>query len=74
MTEVVTHNDGTSCWSVVNGNVYDLTTWIGKHPGGSNAILMLCGKDGSTAFNAQHGGSAMQENKLASYKIGVLKQ
>ncbi len=74
MTEVATHKDGTSCWSTINGSVYDLTTWIPQHPGGSQAIAALCGKDGTAAFNGQHGGSAMQENKLATFKIGVLKK
>ncbi len=73
MSEVAAHADATSCWTAVNGSVYDVTTWISKHPGGSGAIMLLCGKDGTTTFNAQHGGSAMQESRLASFKIGTLK-
>ncbi|MFA5854163.1 MAG: cytochrome b5-like heme/steroid binding domain-containing protein [Patescibacteria group bacterium] len=73
MSEVAVHKNATSCWSVVNGSVYDLTTWIGKHPGGAVAISLLCGRDGSKDFNEQHGGSAPQESRLATFKIGVLK-
>lgn len=71
---VAEHNSRESCWSSINGNVYDLTSWIPQHPGGEQAILQLCGKDGSAKFNGMHGGSATQENILAGFKIGVLVQ
>jgi hypothetical protein len=38
------------------------------------AILSLCGKDGTVAFNAQHGGQGRPETELASFKIGTLVQ
>ncbi len=71
--QVATHNSQASCWTSINGGVYDVTAWILKHPGGSRAILSLCGKDGSSAFNDQHGGERRPEAELASFKIGVLK-
>ena len=70
--EIAVHKDGTSCWSSINGNVYDLTSWIPQHPGGPEAILSICGIDGSAKFNAQHGGSPLQEQILAGFKIGTL--
>lgn len=72
-TEVASHDSRSSCWTIVNGNVYDLTSWISKHPGGSGAILGMCGSDASDAFNEQHGGQGGPERVLASYKIGILK-
>ena len=72
MAEVAAHNNSASCWSAINGNVYDLTSWIGQHPGGQQAILSICGKDGSAAFNAQHGGQRRPANELAGFKIGAL--
>lgn len=69
--DVAAHNSKSSCWSIINGNVYDLTSWIPKHPGGENAILQLCGTDGSAKFNGQHGGAAKQAGILAGFKIGV---
>lgn len=73
MADVATHKDGTSCWTAINGGVYDVTSWINQHPGGPGAILSLCGKDGSSAFNGQHGGQPQPEEELAGFKIGVLK-
>ena len=72
MADVALHADITSCYSVINGSVYDLTTWIPKHPGGERAIKSICGKDGSDGFNGKHGGKPQPESTLASFKIGVL--
>lgn len=72
LTQVSSHNSATSCWSAVNGQVYDLTSWVNAHPGGKAAILMICGKDGSPLFNAQHGNSGKIAKILAKYEIGVL--
>lgn len=72
MAEVAKHNTRTDCWAVVNGSVYGLTEWIAKHPGGAEAIIQLCGKDGSSLFNNQHGEFAQALQVLAGLKIGVL--
>lgn len=73
MDEVAMHNDRNSCYSVIRGEVFDLTFAIGTHPGGPDKILALCGKDGTNAFVNKHGGSPRQENGLAKLKIGILK-
>ncbi len=73
MTEVASHKDANSCWTTINGNVYDVTSWIDQHPGGSQAILSLCGIDGSAAFNGQHGGQRRPEAELQSFIIGQLQ-
>ena len=71
LAQVQTHNNSSSCWSAIGNNVYDLTSWINQHPGGKQAILSLCGKDGTAAFEGQHGGQRRPENELASLKIGT---
>lgn len=71
--EVALHSSASSCWSIVDGQVYDLTSYISRHPGGSSRILRICGKDGSSEFDDQHGGSSRPEQILAGYKIGPLK-
>ncbi|MCA9364034.1 cytochrome b5 domain-containing protein [Candidatus Kaiserbacteria bacterium] len=70
---VALHNSRTSCWTIINGAVYDLTGWIPKHPGGEQAILQLCGIDGSAKYNRQHGGGKKQATILAGFKIGILE-
>lgn len=68
------HNSRSSCWSSINGSVYDLTSWIPNHPGGEQRILNICGIDGSAMFNAQHGRSNKVATVLAGFKIGALAQ
>jgi cytochrome b involved in lipid metabolism len=72
--EVATHNNETSCWSIIHGKVYDLTSFVGKHPGGERNILKICGKDGTTAFSGQHGGQGGPEAMLQKHYLGVLTQ
>lgn len=72
LADVAKHNSATSCWSAIDGNVYDLTNWVNSHPGGKAAILMICGKDGSPMFDAQHGGQRKPASILAKYKVGAL--
>jgi uncharacterized membrane protein len=64
------HAIASSCWTAVHGSVYDLTKWAARHPGGKSSILSLCGRDGSAAFNGQHGGQSSPASQLANYKIG----
>lgn len=69
---VALHNSASSCYTIVNGNVYDMTNWISQHPGGRGAIKAMCGIDASAMFNNQHGGQGGPERILASYKLGAL--
>jgi cytochrome b involved in lipid metabolism len=72
LEEVKKHDSGTSCWSIVYGNVFDLTKWITKHPGGAAVIRAICGKDGTSAFEGQHAGEGRPANQLSNYFLGKL--
>lgn len=74
LSQIAKHNSSTSCWSAINGSVYDLTSWIPNHPGGEQAILSMCGIDGSNAYNNQHGGSSKPARILGGFKIGTLSK
>ena len=74
MTQVRANNTSRSCWTVIDGVVYDLTKWISNHPGGSGAILFLCGTDGTNAFSAQHQNQARPAIRLDTYRLGPLNK
>lgn len=74
LADVAKHASKDDCWSAINDGVYNLTSWIPRHPGGERAIEGLCGKDGSAAFNGQHGGGATQAQILTTMKVGTLVQ
>jgi cytochrome b involved in lipid metabolism len=42
------------------------------HPGGPDKILSICGSDGSSVFNTQHGGQQRQADELKNFYIGDL--
>ena len=72
MEKVKANGSSSSCWTVISGNVYDLTKWIGSHPGGSGAITSLCGTDGTSGFMAMHRNQSKPESRLAGYLLGAL--
>ena len=74
MTQVRANNTARSCWTAIDGYVYDLTRWINSHPGGSGAILFLCGTDGTNAFKAQHENQSRPAIRLDTYRIGPLNK
>ena len=72
MEKVRANNNEASCWSVIDGNVYDLTKWIGSHPGGRGNILSLCGKNGTAEFASKHRGDSNPQARLKGYLLGPL--
>ena len=72
MAMVAANNSSSSCWSVIRNDVYDLTSWIGSHPGGSNAILGICGREATSTFDARHSGQGAPESALRTYLLGPL--
>lgn len=72
LAEVAQHKTESSCWTAVDGGVYDLTPFIKKHPGGKANIMKICGIDGTTAFEAQHGGQRRPESTITEFYIGPL--
>lgn len=72
--QIKKNNKSSSCWTVINRKVYNVTPWINQHPGGASRILGLCGRDGSSMFTGQHAGQSAPLSVLASYQIGVLKK
>ena len=74
MEQVKANSSAQKCWSAINGQVYDLTTWISSHPGGAGAITSLCGTDGTSAYINQHKGQTQPASRLAGYLLGPLNK
>lgn len=75
MAEVAQHATANDCWMIVNGNVYDLTSFLEQHPGGVASMSPYCGKDGSQGFATmgRNRGTTHSESANAlkeDYKIG----
>ncbi len=76
--EVASHNSKTDCWTVVSGQVYELTDFINRHPGGDE-ILRACGTDATTLFvsrttkDGQSIGSGTPHSQVAQEQLDQLK-
>jgi cytochrome b involved in lipid metabolism len=73
VTQVKRHHTAANCWSIVGNNVYNLTGWVGKHPGGKGVIVKMCGKNGTGLFNSRHRSSRSAKAALSRYKIGTVR-
>lgn len=82
-TQVREHDSVSDCWTIIEGNVYDLTSYIDRHPGGTE-IERACGKDASELFTTRQlpdgqpigSGSAHSDaatEQLESLKIGAVR-
>lgn len=55
MAVIGQHNSSSDCWLLIDGKVYDATSYLPRHPGGSFRIAPFCGKDATEAFQTQGG-------------------
>lgn len=63
VADVETHNNESSCYVIYQKNVYDLTSFIGRHSGGSQSIIDKCGKN-IDDFSAFHPGGNFSNPKV----------
>ncbi|KAI9371551.1 FMN-dependent dehydrogenase-domain-containing protein [Aspergillus egyptiacus] len=52
--EVSSHSTPGDCWIVVDNQVWDVTDFLEKHPGGPTIILKYAGRDATKAYNEVH--------------------
>ncbi len=72
--DVAMHASESSCYTIIRGNVYDVSAFVDKHPGGDKNILKTCGIDATSLFEKQHGGQPDPEEALKGFQIGTLTQ
>ena len=73
VADVASANTEQKCWTIIRGNVYDLTTFLSAHEGGKSELLKICGKDGTASFDAQHKGDGKPEDQLMALKLGTIQ-
>lgn len=53
VADVEKHCTPQDCWVIVHGNVYDVTEYVSRHPGGT-MIYVKAGGDCSQLFDSYH--------------------
>jgi cytochrome b involved in lipid metabolism len=59
LSELAEHNSLENCWIAYDGKVYDITSYLPRHPGTPEKILPYCGSadEFEQAFTKKHGTS-----------------
>ena len=75
--EVARHASPEDCWTVIENSVYDLSAYIGRHPGGVE-IEKACGTDATELFTKRESsgqpiGSGMPHSDVAREQLERLK-
>ncbi|CAM9556494.1 unnamed protein product [Ascophyllum nodosum] len=68
--EVAQHNSRESAWVIIKDKVYDITHWMDKHPGGSEVVLLMAGRDVTDAFASYHPFTDKPRKMLPKFEIG----
>lgn len=53
LSEVAKHNTPEDCWVIVHGSVYDVSSYVPRHPGGA-MIYVKAGGECSQLFDSYH--------------------
>mmetsp|Transcript_15694 Transcript_15694/g.31907 ORF Transcript_15694/g.31907 Transcript_15694/m.31907 type:complete len:141 (-) Transcript_15694:582-1004(-) len=70
--EVSKHDSEDNVWFIIHGKVYDVTKYIGDHPGGAEIMAENAGKDVSDQFE-EFFHSADAREVLKQHEVGVLE-
>lgn len=67
--EFETHkNDKESLWFCVNDKVYDVATWLNRHPGGDHVLINIAGKDATDVVTNFHPPHVLK--MMTAYHVG----
>ncbi len=58
LADVSAHNTPGDCWLIISNKVYNLTSFLSIHSGGSSTISSYCGRDATTYFLNRHPASS----------------
>jgi len=77
MAVVARHHQKNNCWMAIEGQVYDITTYLPAHPSVPEIVLPWCGKEATQAWQTKTIGrphSSRAKHLLKQYLIGELRE
>merc|ERR1712159_809215 len=69
---VLTHNNISDCWIIIDNKVFDITKFLKNHPGGSKILLDVAGRDVTIQFQKYHRWSLLKKY-IPSLQIGIVQ-
>ncbi|MCB0172205.1 MAG: hypothetical protein KDJ97_16780 [Anaerolineae bacterium] len=75
-SELINHNSHQQgYWTVIQGNVYDMTEFMYLHPGGERLLIATAGLDSTRSYEkAEHHLNSEVHALLDLYKIGAIRR
>lgn len=75
-SEVIAHNnDQQGYWTVIQGNVYDVSEFMYLHPGGERLLIAAAGIDSTRSYEkVEHHLNSEVHSQLDLYKIGAIRR
>ncbi|MDT8438419.1 MAG: cytochrome b5-like heme/steroid binding domain-containing protein [Wenzhouxiangellaceae bacterium] len=81
LAEFTRHASPGDCWLAIEGRVFDVTEYVGRHPAPREVLTAWCGREASAAMRGegdvgetQHEHSARAWRLLDRYHIGALEE
>ena len=77
LEEVAKHNTQQDCWMAIEGKVYDLSTYVPKHPTPPSVLVPWCGKEATEGMRTKGYGrdhSQFAWDAMAEYLIGEFSE
>jgi cytochrome b involved in lipid metabolism len=69
--EVALHKTEEDLWTIIRGNVYNVTAFADEHPGGVDTLLDVAGGDGTEEYDSV-GHSDSANDMLKKYIVGTV--
>lgn len=77
LAEVASHHRLEDCWMAIEGAVYDLTDYVGRHPAPDEVLAAWCGREATEGMQTKDRGrehSSRAWRMLERYRIGTLAE
>mmetsp|Transcript_61983 Transcript_61983/g.202173 ORF Transcript_61983/g.202173 Transcript_61983/m.202173 type:complete len:108 (+) Transcript_61983:80-403(+) len=70
--ELAGHRAENDCWIAIHGDVYDVSSFVGEHPGGKHLLMDVAGYDGTAAFQTIHQKEIIDQKLPPGSKKGTI--
>lgn len=73
LAELAKHGSPSDCWIAVKGQVWDVTEFLPRHPGGEKLLLSYAGRDATGAFLSVHALEVLAAQLAKGKRVGSLE-